>query len=98
MVELLYISSVVHLDDVCTEIAKIVEIVIYPSGLDMNFRDYDKEDVYDDIKEAAEDPEARNFLVEFGPYSAKVARDFSADDLKTHLKKKMSPERPVRWM
>lgn len=98
MVDLLYISSEVHLDAVCTEIAKVVEIVIYPPGLDMNFRDYDKEDVYDDIKTAAEDPEARNFLVEFGPYSAKVARDFSGDDLKTHLKKKMSPERPVRWI
>lgn len=64
----------------------------------MQLDDYDLESVYDDAKDAAARPEARNFIVEFGPYSAKIAHDFSGDDLKKHLEKKMSYERPVRWM
>jgi hypothetical protein len=66
-------------------------------GLKRKFRDFDTQEVYDDVRRAALDPKAQNFVILFGSDHAKVAVDLGIDDFKDLLHWK-DKDCPVRWI
>jgi hypothetical protein len=62
------------------------------------FRDFDKQDVYEEVVQQARDnPKAQNFVVLFGPHRAKVAVDLGPHDFKDLFLLK-DLDCPVRWV
>jgi hypothetical protein len=66
-------------------------------GLWRKFQNFDEQKVYNAVCEEARNPQAKNFVVLFGPSDAKVAVDLGADDFDDlfHLSKSGYP---VRWI
>lgn len=61
------------------------------------FRNFDDQDVFNDVQKAALDPTAQNFVVLFGPHHAKVALNLVTDDFRDLFLLK-DKDCPVRWM
>lgn len=68
-------------------------VVVAGSVLDSLFKDFDKEDVFNDIMAHAVDPKARNFVVEFGGERARIAKDLEAQHFVSLLKQKRERRR-----
>jgi hypothetical protein len=71
------------------------------SQTDGLFEDYDNEVVYDKVRRWLQNPQARNFVVEFGRNAAKIACDLDSAQFKGLIEQDettKSPDRPVRWM
>ena len=65
------------------------------------FEDYDDTAVYDKIQGWLQNPQARNFVVEFGQNEAKIAYDLDSAEFERLIKQDDPPksaDRPVRWM
>jgi len=66
-------------------------------GLWKKFRNFDEQEVYNEVCEGAKKTQANNFVVLFGPQHAKVAVDLGADDFKD-LFNLSKADYPVRWI
>jgi hypothetical protein len=62
------------------------------------FRDFDNEAVFEDITASSTSAACKNFLLEFGPFKARIATDLTALDLETLSQKPRDPQCPIRWM
>ncbi len=63
------------------------------------FQDFDLEAVYSETKREAGSKDCQNFVVEFGPGRARVARDLGVDDFRSILDRDTrEDEYPIRWM
>lgn len=62
------------------------------------FDTFDDKAVYTRSLDKATQPDARNFVVQFGKHEAQVASDLNLEDFDALLKAPVVSERPVRWM
>jgi hypothetical protein len=66
----------------------------------VGFKDYDDSDVFSEAQSNAVNPKTLNFVVEFGPKSARIAWDVDHTGFKKLLRPgdEQRRETPVRWM
>lgn len=63
------------------------------------FRDFDLEDVFRDTEREAGAESCQNFVVEFGPHHARIARDLGTEGFRSILENDArGDEYPIRWM
>lgn len=64
------------------------------------FGDYDQQNIYDNAQQDTLDPNARNFVVEFGRNKARIGSNLDHVDFELLFEEKDAnrAERPVRWM
>lgn len=69
-------------------------------ALKKKFKNFDLEEVYDEVKKAAVDEGAQNFVVQFGPSKARIALNLNLRELKglKHLPAWKDEECPIHWM
>jgi hypothetical protein len=65
------------------------------------FEDYDHPDVYTRAQEVAEARDARNFVVEFGPFASRIASNVKASGFEQLMSGESAVDglrMPTRWM
>jgi len=67
--------------------------------LSFPFLDLDDKEAFDHAEEFATDEKCKNFVVEFGPYHARIAYDLDSSRIEELLSAKRDEARyPIRWM
>lgn len=70
-----------------------------PRLADKIWQDFDDKAVFEDVSDNAAAAACQNFVLEFGPTRARIARDVSQDDFQDLLgQEKRDTEYPIRWM
>ena len=65
---------------------------------DGKFEDFDDPYYYSHVQKELENPDARNFVVEFGPEHCRIASNLTLLHFEKLLSQKRDPAHPIRWM
>lgn len=66
---------------------------------EVQWKDFDKQEVFEDTRQNAAAESCRNFVLEFGALSARIARNLAKAEFDSILSQpKRTPGYPIRWM